>query len=407
MTREDVAIVGAGLAGLTCGVELHRAGVGVRIYEASDGVGGRVRTDVVDGFRLDRGFQVLLTAYPEVRRLLDREALALRSFYPGAKIFHRGGFSLVADPFRHPVDGARSLANRIGTPVDKLRVAKVRARVRAGEVETLFRQPERRTREALREDGFSDRMVEHFFRPFLGGITLDPMLETTSRMYEFVMRMMSEDDIAIPAAGMGAISAQLAAMLRPGTVHLNSRIDRLSELDAKTVVVATEGPTAARLLEGAIQDPGSRAAVTMYFTTPEPPARGPYLMLDGEGRGPALNVTVLSEVAPEYAPAGRSLVSVAIAGPPTRLDDRALAQAVRAQLVLFFGAAAASWEQLATYRIAHGLPEAPQRTLEPPCRPARLGARLFVCGDHRENASIDGAMRSGRRAAEAVLESLS
>jgi hypothetical protein len=403
MANEDVAIVGAGLAGLTCALELHRAGVSAAVYEASDGVGGRVRTDEVDGFRLDRGFQVLLTAYPEVRRAIDLDALRLRPFYPGARLRMGGRFHRLADPFRRPLDGVRSLLNPVGTPLDKLRVARVRARVRRGSVQDLFERPERATIEALRGDGFSDRMVDGFFRPFLGGIYLEPELRTTSRMYEFVMRMMSSDDIAVPAAGMGAIPAWLAARLPPGTVRLNSPVEQLDELGVRIVVVATEGPAAARLLGGAVDDPGSRPAVCVYFAAPAAPIDGPLLTLDGEGRGPAINVTAMSEIAPEYSPPGRALVSAAVVGDAARLDDAELMPAVRRQMHEWFGAQTDGWEHLRTYRIEHALPAAPQRSLEPPRRPVRLAPDRFVCGDHRDNASIDGAMASGRRNAGGVL----
>jgi len=406
MANADVAIVGAGLAGLTCALELHRAGVSVEVFEADDGVGGRVRTDEVDGFRLDRGFQVLLTAYPEVRRVVDLDGLALRPFFPGARIRKGGRFHRFADPFRRPVDGVRSLLNPVGTPLDKLRVARVRARVRRGGVNDLFERPERSTIEALRADGFSDSMIDGFFRPFLGGIYLEPDLHTTSRMYEFVMRMMSSADIAVPAAGMGALPAWIAARLPAGAVRLNEAVEHLDDLGARPVVVAAEGPAAARLLGGSVDDPGSRAAHCVYFAAPAAPIDGPLLMLDGEGIGPAINVTVMSEVAPEYAPPGRALVSAAVVGDAATLGDAELVRAVRRQMRQWFGAGAEEWDHLRTYRIDHALPAAPQRSLQPPRRPVRVAPGRFVCGDHRDNASIDGAMASGRRAARAVLDEL-
>jgi protoporphyrinogen oxidase len=406
MANPDVAIVGAGLAGLTCALELHRAGVGCAVYEASDGVGGRVRTDRVDGFLLDRGFQVLLTAYPQVRRLVELDALRLRPFYPGARIRLGGRFHRLADPFRRPLDGVLSLLNPVGTPLDKLRVARVRARVRRGSPYHVFERPERTTAEALRADGFSPRMVDAFFRPFLGGIYLEPELRSTSRMYEFVMRMMASDDIAVPADGMGALPAWIAAQLPPGTVRLEHPIENLDELGARQVVVATEGPAAARLLGAAVDDPGSHDTCCVYLAAPAPPLPGPLLTLDGEGRGPAINVTAMSEVAPEYAPAGRTLVSAAVVGEAAKMDDVELLRAVRRQMRDWFGAQAEEWEHLRTYRIPHALPAAPQRSLSPPQRPVHIAPGRWVCGDHRDNASIDGAMASGRRTAEALLREI-
>jgi phytoene dehydrogenase-like protein len=191
-----VVVVGAGLAGLCCAREVAAAGLTVRVLEAGDGVGGRVRTDVVDGYRLDRGFQILLTAYPEVAASLDVVALDLRVFDPGSLVWTGGGFDRVADPLRDPRAILSTLTAAIGSPLDKARVGLLRQRLVGTDPVDLLRRPDRSTADALRAAGFSTRMVDRFFRPLLGGIQLDLELATSARMYEVIFRTLAVGDAA-------------------------------------------------------------------------------------------------------------------------------------------------------------------------------------------------------------------
>ena len=206
-----VLVVGAGLAGLCCGKRLAECGVSFRILEASDRVGGRVRTDLVDGFRLDRGFQLYLTAYPEGRRVLDLAALDLKPFTRGALVWVNGRFHRVADPRSEPVTAARSLFNPVGTPADKLRLVKLHWALEHGRLEDQVAKDERPTLDLLRWPGrFGPRMIDRLFRPFFGGVALDRQLVTSSRFFRFVFRMFAEGPGAVPAAGMQAIPDHLA-----------------------------------------------------------------------------------------------------------------------------------------------------------------------------------------------------
>jgi len=439
-----VAIVGAGLTGLACARRLTEAGAACRIFEASDGVGGRIRTDRREGFLLDRGFQVFLESYPEARRVLDYARLDLRPFEPGALVRVGGGFYRISDPFRNPLRALRTLRSPVGTLGDKLRVLRLRHRARSGE---LFSGDETTTLEALRRLGFSQGMIDAFFFPFLGGIFLDPSLETSSYLMDFVLRWMSEGDVSLPARGMGAIPEQLAGGLPAGTVWLDSRVRRVSpagvrspaavELDggarieARTVVMATGEPDAVEGLVGGrseLPNPGSKAATCLYFSAQEPPLEGPWLVLSGEREDLVRNLAVLDRVAPGYAPPGSHLVSATVlTGPPKHgagtgareekhspakdeeeaaLRDDLLEAAVRRQLVDWFGNQVDLWERVAIYRIPHALPAQPPgfraRRQLGPC----WADGLFLAGDWLESGSIEGALRSGRRAAEAVLESL-
>jgi protoporphyrinogen oxidase len=389
----DVTIIGAGLAGLSCTRELVARGLLVDLIEGSDRVGGRVRTDSHRGFLLDRGFQVLLTAYPECKKALDYEALDLKRFYPGALIFCDRKFEKVADPWRHPVDAVASFTSPIGTLVDKLRMASLRDAVRQGSVEELFQRPETTMLAALRARRFSRSMIDRFFRPFFGGIFLDRELRTSSRMFEFVFRMFSEGDTAIPAAGMEAISRQLAWGV---PVRLNTRVEDLSSLDSRAIVVATEGPEAARLV--GMEGPKTwRKVQCFYFAADEAPLKEPVIVLNGEGEGPVNNFCVESAVAPSYAPAGASLLSASVLGEATE-------EQVREHLQIWFGAQVKRWLHLRTYDVSYAQPD--QTTLLKAARPVRIRKGLYVCGDHVENASLNGAILSGKRAAEAVLSEI-
>ena len=411
-----VAIVGAGMAGLACARTLAQGGVAATILEASDGVGGRVRTDVVDGYRLDRGFQVFFTAYPEARAALDYGALRLRAFAPGALVRCEGRFWTVMDPLRRPLSALAGLRAPVGTLRDKARVLRLRRQVLSASLESLFAAPEQTAEAALRGLGFSDRMLDRFFRPFFGGIFLARDLTTSSRMLRFVYRMLAAGDTALPAAGMGAIPQQLAAALPPGAIRLGTRVAAVEpgadaavlrleggeSLRAGAVVLATEGDAAAALTR-AFPPPRPRPVTCVYFAAERAPLGAPLLALDGEGRGPVTTLAVLSQVAPTYAPPGRQVISATVLGASAE-SDADLEGRVRGQMAGWFGAeAVARWRHLRTYRIPFAQFDQAPGVLEPARRPVRLGPRLFVCGDHVENASINGAMASGRRAAEAIL----
>lgn len=409
----DVLIVGGGLAGLCCARELQAKGVSFQIIEASDGIGGRVRTDTMDGFLLDRGFQALLTAYPEAKRSLDYGRLELKSFIPGALSWYAGRMNKLVDPWRTPGGWKEALGSEFCTLMDKLRIMRLRNRVRRTSIEEIFQRPERSTKDALLAEGFSSEVIHHFFRPFLGGILLDGELKSSSRIFEFVFKMLSEGDIALPARGMGAIPAQLAERIPGEAVRLNTRVEALHENEltlaggetarGRAIVIAADGPSAAHLV-GEVE-PASRSVTCFYFAADEPPVAEPLLLLNGDGAGPVNNFAVVSRVAPSYAPAGKHLLSATVLG-IHQLTDAQLGGFIVAQMKNWFGKVASAWQFLRSYRITHAQPQQYPGALEPPQHPVRIRPGIYVCGDHRENASIHGAMASGRRAAEAVLEDL-
>jgi phytoene dehydrogenase-like protein len=412
VAMSDVVIVGAGLAGLACAQDLTRAGVECQVLEASDGVGGRVRTDYVDGFLLDRGFQIVLTAYPQVQQRLDVDALDLGYFEPGALVRVRGGFHRVSDPLRRPGHILKTMAAPIGSTADKARLARLVLDVRTRSVHALLRRQDMTTQQRLTRAGFSNRMIESFWQPLFAGIQLDPQLTVSSRRFDTILRMLAIGRTGVPRRGIGAIPAQLAATLREDAVRLGARVARVAasgvvlddgeRIDARVVVVATEGPAAHRLLGDRVPDPGSRAAACCWFSVPRPPVAGPVLVLDGDASGPVKNLAVLSEASTSYAPDGHSLVAAAVPGPDAL--DPTITHRAREQLARWFRSTTADWQHLRTDVIPHGQP-----LQGPPLHPRRrvaLGEGLFVCGDHRDTASIQGAMFSGERTAHAVLHHL-
>ncbi len=384
-TEHDVIVVGAGIAGLACARRLVKAGKRTVVFERSHAIGGRVRTDVVDGFQLDHGFQVLPFAYPEARAALDYDRLELAAFESGAIIRLEGRFRRLADPRRAPIRGLRSLAGGVVGVRDGAAALRL---LRGTKGETT-------AAEALRRAGISRSMAEHFFAPFLRGIFLDERLDTSSRFLDFVLRSFARGPAGLPRKGMGAIAEQLAEGLeiRMGTAvatvgpHVVS-LESGHHVRAGGVVVATAG---------LVDEPadGWNGVTCVYYDAPAPPIPGRWLTLNGEG-GPINNLCVPSEVVPDYAPPGRALVSLTILG--GRDPDR---DEVERQLRRWFGPVVSQWRHLRTYRIPRALPAFPVGGF--PEQPVRLAAGLYACGDHREHPSLNGALASGRRAAEAVL----
>ncbi|MBP6349962.1 MAG: NAD(P)/FAD-dependent oxidoreductase [Candidatus Obscuribacter sp.] len=424
----DAIIIGAGLAGLTCANQLLKDGFSPLLLEASDAPGGRVRTDIVDGFRLDRGFQVFLSAYPEAAHTLDYARLDLQSFCSGALVRLGGTFTRVADPIREPQALFATLTSDIGSLQDKLKVAYLRQKVMNMPVAEIFRQPERTIYKALKESyGFSDAMIDHFFRPFFGGITLDASLSGSSRMFEFVFKMMSEGLVTVPRLGMGEISKQLAGKIPEQNLRLNCRVQSIeqqngndsgdalkvlladgSKLHGRAIIIATEGPEAHRLCPS-IETPEFKRTTCLYFAADKTPVKEAILLLNGQTGKDGLinNICVISNASKDLAPPGQHLISVTVLGDTSKCSD--LESTVKQEMVQWFGAEADKYRHLKTYNIAQALPDQSPPWLEIPQKPVKValdGQNIYVCGDYRDNGSINGAMTSGRRTAQQVLKDL-
>lgn len=344
-THADVVVIGAGLAGLVAARTLIRAGLGVVIVESADRVGGRVATDVVDGFRLDRGFQVLNTDYPQVRRELDLSALQVQPFAPGALVRIEGALHRVADPRRLPLTALDTLSAPIGSVTDKLRLARMVAANAILPVPQILARPETSALDAARARGLSETIIDRFVRPFLSGVLLEDSLEISSRFVDLVWRSFARGTVGVPAYGMAAIPRQLAATLPGGVVQLNTRVESVrsgtvttddGSVSCQAAIVATDPVTACALLPALGPAPAMRAVTTYYHATPEPPLREPILVLDGERSGPVVNSVVLTNAAPSYGSDGRALISSSVLGtghrpPPTPYRGPAPRQPARSR----------------------------------------------------------------------------
>ncbi|MFZ1954162.1 MAG: FAD-dependent oxidoreductase [Desulfobacterales bacterium] len=410
----DVVIVGGGLAGLSCALHLQDNGVSYRILEASDRVGGRVKTDPIDGFLLDRGFQVLQTSYPVARQTLINYPLRLKRFPPGVVIHRDDRFYTLADPRRCPKYFWETMTAPVGTLTDRLLMLKMAYKVCSGSHESLFQGPESTAMAFLKASGFSEKMIRSFFVPFFGGVCLDPQIRASSRVLQYVFRMFATGDAALPENGMEEIPRQISRTIPPERLQTGVRADRVAEgrvvlengreWRTRAVVLATEGPEVQRLL-GRTHPIGSVSETCLYFSTNQPPIKDPFLVLNGDGKGPVNNVAFPSMVSPAYAPPGRHLVSVVVLGlPPGGADG--IEPPVRAQLIEWFGPMVRRWRHLKTYLIRHALPQQLPPTSDPTVPQPAVGPGIFVCGEYESLPGIQWAMLSGSRAAEAVIDHL-
>lgn len=408
----EVIVVGAGLAGLRCARRLVELGREVIVLEKSDRVGGRVRTDVVDGFRCDRGFQVLNPAYPAIRRWVDLEALGLRSFRAGALVRRADRLAIVADPFREPRLLAATLRSGYVRPLALAALARWVARVMV-RPQDVTRQPDSTLAESLDAAGVRGPLRREVLEPFLAGVLVDSHGATSANFTKLLIRTFALGRPGVPEAGMGALPEQLAAPLG-GQIRLAAQVESIAATDggvevrvdgnrlsARAIVVATDPVSASDL--GGLPEPEMRGLVTWWFEAPEPPHPIPLIAVDGRragqaSPGPVWNAAVMTAAAPSYAPAGRHLVEA------TTLLDHPHREASEADVMRhvgqIYGCDTSGWRTVTRHRIEAAVP-----TMAPGA-PVRgeiaLGQGRFVCGDHRDTPSLQGALVSGHRTAEAV-----
>ena len=404
-THSDVVIVGGGAAGLAAARQLAAAGTEVLLLEAGPRLGGRIVTDVVDGFRLDRGFQVVNTGYPALPDFVDLAALDLRLFDHAVLVADDRGRHLLADP-RHRL--SLPALRQLPVPlVGLLTLALFSARLGYGDAARLKAEPETDAAAYLARR-LDDATVRTLVEPFLLGVFGDGPLRTSSRVLTMIWRAFVRGRVGVPAAGIGKLIEVLARPLPSGCVQLNTPVSAVDGgqvrtaagvVQARAVIVATDPAAAAGLLPG-LAVPDQRVLVTTYHAAAEPPTDRPVLLIDGTGRSGIANSVTLSLAAPDYAPPGRHLIATT-APAEADLDE----PAIRRHLARLYGRPTADWEHIATVRAEPGLVAAPppQGRLR---QPVRLSDTLFVAGDHRDTPSVQGALVSGRRAARAVLREL-
>ncbi|KAJ3673345.1 hypothetical protein LUZ60_006719 [Juncus effusus] len=424
-SAKPAIIVGGGLAGLAAATHLSSLSVPFLLLESSDSFGGRARTDSYNGFLLDRGFHIFLSSFPECQRLLNFTELELQPFYPGALVYNSNQFYRIADPFRRPFEAVPTLFNPIGSVPDKLLIGLNRLQAASLSDETILSAPESTIYNYLKLNGFSDSIIEKFLRPFFAGIFFDPNLATSSRLFQLVFKCLALGENSLPAGGIGSIAQQLASRLPNSSLRLNSHVTSINQ-EAVTlasgetittdlgIILAVEQPVALKLLPHELTSniqlnknnnnkKATRSTVCLYFSADQAPIKEPVLILNGSGKGIVNNMFFVNNVAPSYAPKGKVLVSVSLVGNYDDRSDEDLTAEVLSELSEWFGSGeTAAWQHLRTYRIGFAQPDQ-----TPPTDLIRKDPKvedgLYVCGDHMSWATFDGALVSGRKAAEALV----
>ncbi len=421
-----IVIVGAGLAGLTCAKILAERGQKVLLLEATDGVGGRVRTDISeDGYRLDRGFQVLFTAYAAAKRHLDFDKLKQRLFEPGAVLVKNGKQYEIADPLRNPSSLLPSVINPLISPIDKARTLGLVAQVARLKTRDIFAgkgQPDGRdeTTEAyLRRLGFSDTgFIDSFIRPFYGGIFLDRTLATSARMFQFTFKMLAEGNIIIPAEGIQAIPEQLAEALPEGVIRFHARVSEVlvsdnrvtgvrlesgEQIDAEQVVIATQSTIAEKFVHKPLPTQ-SVSTVCLYFAGNEHLYKQRKILLNTAPDAYVNNAVLLTNIAPTYAPPRKHLLSVTVLGNPVEENEVIAQRALKEMSGWFPHAHLNSWQLLAVYRIPFAQFAQPVGIFDTLPDNSTSVQGLHLAGEYTQSSSIQGAMHSGEYAAQAVLK---
>lgn len=403
MKDADAIIIGAGLAGLRAALELSRAGMSVLVFEREERVGGRVRSTNVAGYTLDHGFQVILSAYPELKTIPEFKRLPCRGFASGARIRVDGRFRDFYDPKRHPEKSLQTLASPICSIVDLVRLFALVGIGRQAKVNATGRS----TAEMLIHKGFSKRFRESFLSPFLKGVLLDPALGLDFGVAAFYLQMFSRGDALLPAGGVQALPELLADLIGRSHIRLGTSVDSLSKNEvvlesgetfvADHVVCATD-PLCAAELGSPHQTLPMVGSTTVYFSSTEPPFTEALIVLNAEG-GPITTLAVPTNVQPSYAPAGRSLIAATAIGEYAVKDEATLVTEMREQLALWYGERTKSWQYLRLFRTPLALTSRP-----------RLGSGwvekdgITFIGDYLTYSSQNGALLSGRALADRLVE---
>ncbi len=409
--KHDAIIIGAGLSGLSAAIYLHRQGRKVLILEASDRAGGRVKTDLYDGFLLDRGFQVLLTAYPEAIDLLNYKDLQLKKMLPGATVLYDGGTFEIADPLRRPTALLNTLFAPVGTLRDKINTLWLKNKLQKMTVDEIFAQPEQSTHKQLLDYGFSQKMIQRFYAPFLSGIFLENHLTTSNRMFDFVMKMFSDGDVAIPALGMEEIPKQLVSLLPKSSIQYHKKVSTIKDntltlddgtvFEANQILIATNANEFSKEFYPTLKTTAQKVT-NVYFESKKAPSNKAIVILNASSNKKWVNnLSVISNVSVAYAPIGKVLISASYNG-LANIEDSELAENMKKELEQWYGKQVHDWKLIKTYRIDYALPIQDSVRNNIPTSEIKISDTLFICGDHLLNGSINAAFKTGRLAAEAM-----
>ena len=393
-------VVGAGISGLSCALELEKNGYRVQILEKENHPGGRVHSDVINGYILNRGFQVLQTGYPETKRLLDYEKLELCNLDSEVWIMNNNKIKKLYDPVQNPSNLLKAAFSNVGTFQDKLRLLQLRQSTTSRSTNKIFQENETTSLEQINNYGFSESIINEFFKPLFGGAFLDNELDTTSRMFNFVYKIFSIAPIAIPKYGMKSIPEQLEAKLE-SKISFNTNVVKLDNknvflenetLSADAIVLAANHDSAKKLIPS-IDEISWNSTSCYYFVADSPPFSSKVVLLNGNNRGEINNVFVPTNISKAYSPNNKSIISVSTIGLNNNESE------IRNELNNWFGNQTEDWKLLHTYHIEQALP----RMSVPSVSHSQYVNGIHMCGDYLTSSSIHGSMHSGRMTANQII----
>lgn len=412
MNKEDykIHIIGAGISGLIAATVLEKNGFSPIIIEATERVGGRVKTDKVSDYQLDHGFQVLLTAYPTAKKYLNYETLELQKFLPGASIFKNGKQEIIGDPIRDISLLFSTLFANIGTFTDKLKILKLNSKLKKKNIAQIFSEKEQSTVSYLEDLGFSSRIIDDFFTPFFSGIFLENKLETSSRMFEFVYKMFGEGDASIPKGGMEEIPKQLLGNLETTTFKYATKVSSIQDgeilldsgekLKSDYTIVATEPSKLIKNLKNKSTE--WQSCDTLYFETEKRVIKKPIIGLISGNDAIINNLFYHTSLETKLNP-NKELLSVTIVN-NQNLPDEKLVERVQRELNQYCGITSSKF--IKHYNIPMSLPKLNDLQYDTLPADTRVTSSIFLAGDLQLNGSLNAAMKSGERAAQGVIETL-
>ncbi|AWG23442.1 oxidoreductase [Flavobacterium faecale] len=412
MKKEEykIYIVGAGISGLIAARVLEENGFCPTIIEATDQVGGRVKTDTIDGYQLDHGFQVLLTAYPAVQKYLNSADLDLQYLLPGATIFKNGVQKTLGDPLRAISLLFPTLFSGIGSLSDKIKILKLNLLLKKTNLDVIFAKPEKTTLQYLKDFGFSDEIITTFFKPFFAGIFLEPSLQTSSRMFEFVYKMFGEGSAALPKAGMEVIPIQIKANLKQTAFLFNTKVSSVQDgkitlengevLNSDYVILATEKND---LIKNDLDNKVDwKSCETFYFVTEKAVLSRPIIGLVADKDALVNNIFYHTSVATKSSGA-KDLLSVTVVKDHGLTSENLRIQ-VEEELKQYCGINDLRF--IKQYSIIKALPNLENLKYEMEPLETMLSKGIFVAGDTLLNGSLNAAMISGERAALGVVQAI-
>ena len=412
MNKQDykIHIVGAGISGLIAATVLEKNGLSPVIIETTDSIGGRVKTDIVDGYQLDHGFQVLLTAYPAAQKYLNLEALQLQSFIPGASIFKNGKQQIIGDPLRDKSLLLSTVFARVGTLSDKFKILKLNNKLKKKSLSEIFSTKEQTTKSYLMAFGFSNSIVDNFFNPFFSGIFLENKLETSSRMFEFVYKMFGEGQAALPKGGMQAIPKQLSNNLKRTTFKFNTKVASVNDseiilVDGQKIksdftIIATEPRKLVNTVNKKVTE--WQSCDTLYFETENRVINKPLIGLIPEKDAVINNIFYHTSLDSDLK-GNKELLSVTVVDNQNLPSDK-LIQRVQTELKQYCGINTS--KLIKHYNIPMSLPKLKELKYNALPSQTRLTDTIFLAGDLQLNGSLNAAMIAGEKAALGVLDNL-